>query len=138
MMMDTGRNGPPGRNVRDRVNLKPMEHVAADILRMNVRDDGPDGEPRAPVVVVWLDIATGRLHKTTFHLEKGETIGRRHVREAFTRLCTDPDYGVPEVIHIDHGAEWDSGRFVEGLARPEPRVVVKKVSACASAEKTRA
>ena len=113
------------RIIRDWSQLRPMEWVAGDVKHLNIFILCPDGKLRTPKIVAWQDIATNRLHVTIFLLEAGKAITRRQVAIAFMRMCSDPDWGAPTRLYLDHGGEYNWMEFVEDLTKLKHRVVVR-------------
>lgn len=102
---------------RDRSMLLPMDCIATDVAHFDIALRRADGSLATPKLVAFQDLATNRIHWTAFLLDKGEGIRQAHVLEAFARLVSDPQFGMPRAIYADNGSEFGwlelAGKLIE-------------------------
>lgn len=91
---------------RDWTMLAPMERVVADVKHLDVIVQREDGAPAWPKIVAFMDAGTGRVFVYPVLLERGEGVRQEHVIEAFIAMVSNPNWGFPQGLYLDNGAEF--------------------------------
>lgn len=91
---------------RSRDHLEPSDYYAGDVHHFDILFRRADGSLCTPKLVAWLDLATNRIFASPFIVQKGEGIRQEHVIQSIVDLFTDPNWGVPANMILDHGKEY--------------------------------
>ena len=86
--------------------LAPMDVVVADVHHLDILLPREDGSTYTPKLIVFMDLATGRLSWSPVFLSKGQAVRQEHVIEAFCAMAADPRWGVPSILYCDRGSEF--------------------------------
>ena len=102
---------PRGR--RNRTSLKPMQVVVGDVHHLDVMVGRPDGSAVYPKAIAWHDAATNRLRVDVVFPPKGKGIRAEHVIDSFIGMALDPNWGVPGMLYLDNGGEYNWASFID-------------------------
>ena len=101
------------RIMRTRAGRNPMEIVVGDVHPLDIYLRRPDGSVYAPRIIAWHDWATNRVFSYPVFLPKGRGVRQEHVIESYIAMVTHPEWGVPEVLYIDNGGEYNATTFID-------------------------
>ena len=91
---------------RDWTDVEPMARIIADVHPVDVYVSRPDGSLATPKLIGFMDAGTGRLFHHLVLLEPGEGVRQEHVIEAFLKMVSDPQWGLPRGLYLDNGSEF--------------------------------
>jgi hypothetical protein len=99
---------------RDWTGLAPMERVVADVKHLDVIVRRSDGTPAWPKIIAFMDAGTGRVFVHPVLLERGEGVRQEHVIEAFLAMVSQAEWGFPQGLYLDNGAEFGALVKIDG------------------------
>lgn len=102
---------------RSRAGMLPMEIVVADVHPVDVLVERADGSTGTPRLIAFECAATNRLHCTLVMPDKGKGIRQEHVIGAFIAMTQDPCWGLPSMLQIDNGGEYNWAKFIDDAMR---------------------
>ena len=105
------------RVLRKRDGRKPMAIVVGDVHHVDVLLRRAGGSTFTPKLVAWHDWATNRLFLYPVFPRKGRLVRRADVIEAYIAMVRDPEWGVPEVLYLDNGGEYNWAELVDDAQR---------------------
>ncbi len=100
------------RIARHSDGMMPNDWWIADCTKRNFLLERCDNSQATPWAVMFIDVATHRVHITHYLLPKGKGITRKLVVRAFLRAVAD--WGLPVNLYFDNGGEF--GRWPELVA----------------------
>jgi hypothetical protein len=106
-----------GRVKRTRIDLEPMDVVAADVRHCDILVPRADGSLTTAKMVAFLDLATNRYFVRVEILPKGKMVRREHVLMTLRDMMADPSWGVPRILYLDNGSEFNIGLTPGDLGR---------------------
>ena len=101
------------RILRSREDWRPMKAVIGDVKVMDIHRRRVDGSPCTAKLIGWIDWGTNRICGSVIHPRKGEGIRQEHVIESFIEMVSDPRWGMPELLYLDNGGEYNWSEFVD-------------------------
>lgn len=105
------------RVLRTRDGRKPMAIVIGDVHHLDIMLLRPDGSTYTPKLITWHDWATNRLFAHPVFLPKGRMVRQADVIEAYVAMVGDPEWGVPEVLYLDNGGEYNWAELIDDAQR---------------------
>ncbi|MFN3724758.1 MAG: helix-turn-helix domain-containing protein [Allosphingosinicella sp.] len=123
------RNQAPGIG-RTKNGLRPMDIVFSDVKYLRWRIRGDDGILYRLAKIAFFDVATSRLRQDLLLLNrpglKNDDVSSEDIIKAYSDMACHPEWGVPEVLYIDNGSNynlladlhWIISRHREGVPRP--------------------
>lgn len=100
------------RTRRHRDGLEPMSIVCADVHHFDIIMQREDGSTFTPKLIAFQDLHNNRIFGDLVFPPAGKFVRRRDVDLAFIRLTQDPDWGMPALLLIDNGKEFDHFDFI--------------------------
>ena len=97
--------------------LAPMAVIEGDVHHLDVLLRRPDGSTFTPKAVAWLDRANRRLFATLVFLPKGKGVRQEHVIESFVAMTAAERWGMPQLLYLDNGGEYNWASFVDDAMR---------------------
>jgi len=97
---------------RDYSTLLPRQVVVGDVHPVDVMMKREDGTTVYPKAIAWYDVATNEIHMTFVLCEPGEGIRREHVAQSFEAMVDE--WGLPELLYLDNGAEYSWDEMISG------------------------
>jgi hypothetical protein len=82
----------------------PLQVLVGDGTALDIRILRPDGTEWKVWLILWLDMATGRLFGNPYARPKGGGVRQEHVAASFA--CVATAIGLSEVLLIDRGSEY--------------------------------
>ena len=105
------------RVLRTRDGRKPREIVIGDVHHLDILLRRDDGSTYTPKLIAWHDWATNRLFVHPVFPPKGRMVRQEHVIEAYIAMVNHPAWGVPEVLYLDNGGEYNWAELVDAAQR---------------------
>ena len=104
------RNQAPGIR-RTKEGLRPMDVVFSDVKYLRWRIRGEDGILYRVAKIAFFDVATSRLRQDLLLLNrprlKRDDVSSEDIIKAYSDMACHPEWGVPEVLYIDNGANYN-------------------------------
>lgn len=86
--------------------LLPMQQIVMDVKVVDCAVRRDDGSVAWPRMIAFMDTGTQRIFRRFFLLNPGEGIRQEHVAATFLEMISDPNWGFPQQLYRDNGAEF--------------------------------
>ncbi len=103
--------------------LAPMEVVVMDLHHINVLVRRENGSLATPKLLAFHDLGTYRVFCEIVFFEEGGGVRNSDIITAFTNMCQDPAFGVPQFLYADNGSEYGFADYLADALKLGSKVI---------------